>query len=132
MNTAKLLILENRLGQKVRTFAVDARSMNIVFLKDQRRIEAIANLQTLDDNKIEYTLIKRLDILSLDKKALQLEGLGQLRLMDVDAVNSPEHQLVQEQDEKELRTILEKTMMGHVALVLILMLGAWISAKYFS
>jgi TonB family protein len=132
MNTAKLLILENRLGQKVRTFAVDSRAMNIVFLKDQRRIEAIANLQSLDDNDIEYTLLQKIDIASLDKKAFQLEGLGQLRLMDAEAVNSPEHILTKEQDDKELKTILEKTMVGHVAMVLILMLGSWISAKYFS
>lgn len=132
MNTAKLLILENRLGQKVRTFAVDARSMNIVFLKDQRRVDAVANLQMLDEKEVEYTLLQKIDISSLEKNSLQLAGLGQLRLMDANVLNSPEHQLAQEQDEEELRTILEKTMMGHVLLVLILMLGAWISAKYFS
>lgn len=132
MNTAKLLILENRLGQKVRTFAVESRSMNIVFLKDQRRVDAVANLKSLDDNDIAYTLLQKIDVSSLSKNALELKGLGQLRLMDAGAINSPEYQLVEEQDEKELRTILEKTMMGHIALVLVLMLGAWISAKYFS
>jgi len=136
MSTAKkntqLLILENMLGQKVRTFAVDARSMNIVYLKDQRRVEAVANLKTLEDNETEYTLLKTLDMKDLDSKPVRLTGLGQLRLMDEKAVNSPAYQLIDEQDEKELKTILEKTMIGHIALVLILMLGAWISAKYFS
>lgn len=132
MNTAKLLILENKLGQKVRTFAVNSRDMNIVFLKDQRRVEAVADLQVLEDNDIEYKLLKKVDLESLDKKALKLEGLGQIRWMDAEAVNSPEHQLAREEDEKELRVIFQKTMIGHIALVLILMLGAWISAKYFA
>lgn len=132
MNTAKLLILENRLGQKVRTFAVDSRALNIVFLKDQRRVDAIADLSLLDENEIEYTLLKKVDPQTLDKKPLKLEGLGQLRLMDAGSVNSPEYQLAKEEDEKQLRAILEKTMAGHIALVLVLMLGAWISAKYFS
>lgn len=135
MSTAKkntqLLILENMLGQKVRTFAVDSRSMNIVFLKDQRRIEAVANLKTLEENELEYTLLKTLTISDLEKP-VKLSGLGQLRLMDETAVNSPDHQLTREQDEKELKTILEKTMIGHIAIVLVLMLGSWISAKYFS
>jgi TonB family protein len=135
MSTAKkqtlLLILENNLGQKVRTFAVDSRSMNIVFLKDQRRIDAVANLKTLEDSELEYTLLKTVDVKDLEKP-MKLSGLGQIRLMDEKVVNSPDHQLTAEQDEQELNTILKKTMIGHIALVLILMLGAWISAKYFS
>jgi TonB family protein len=135
MSTAKknkqLLILENMLGQKVRTFAVDSRSMNIVFLKDQRRVDAVANLKTLEENELEYTLLKTLTLSDLEKP-VKLSGLGQLRLLDETAVNSPDHQLAKEHDEKELKTILQKTMIGHIALVLVLMLGSWISAKYFS
>ncbi len=129
--TTQLLILENMLGQKVRTFAVDSRSMNIVFLKDQRRIDAVANLKILEENDLEYTLLKTLAISDLEKP-VKLSGLGQLRLMDDAAVNSPDYQLTKEQDDKELKTILEKTMIGHIAIVLVLILGAWISAKYFS
>lgn len=136
MSTAKkntqLLILENTLGQKVRTFAVDSRSMNIVFLKDQRRVEAVADLSSLEENELEYTLLKTLDIKDLGAKAVSITGLGQIRLMDEKAINSPDYQLTEEQDEQELKTILEKTMIGHIALVLVLMLGGWISAKYFS
>ncbi|MGZ3806208.1 MAG: TonB family protein [Pseudobdellovibrionaceae bacterium] len=136
MSTAKkltqLLILENKLGQKVRTFAVDSRSMNIVYLKDQRRIEAVANLKTLEDQDLEFILLKTLDLKDFDNKPVKLQGLGQLRVLDENAVNSPEHQLSPEQDKKELKGILEKTFIGHILLVLILMMGAWISARYFS
>lgn len=136
MSTAKkntqLLILENTLGQKVRTFAVDSRSMNIVFLKDQRRVDAVSDLKFLEENELEYTLLKTVDIKDLGSKAVSITGLGQIRLMDEKAINSPAFQLAEEQDEQELKTILEKTMIGHIALVLVLMLGGWISAKYFS
>ncbi len=131
-NTAQLLILENRLGQKVRTFAVHSRSMNIVYLIDQRRIEAVENLKTLDDEQLEYTLLKTFDLKDLDSKPLELKGLGQLRILSAGAINSPDHQLAPEQDKEELKTILEKTMIGHILLVLILMLGSWISTKYFT
>lgn len=130
--TSQLLILENKLGQKVRTFAVDSRSMNIVYLKDQRRVEAVASLKTLEDNDLEYTLLKTVDLKDLDSKPVTLAGLGQLRLMDEKAINSPAYQLTEEQDAEELKTILEKTMIGHIALVLILMLGSWIATKYFT
>lgn len=131
-NTKQLLILENRLGQKVRTFAVDSRSLNIVYLRDQRRIDAVANLQILEDQDLEYSLLKTINVLDLEQKALEIQGLGQLRLMDASAVNSPDHILVDEKDEEELKTILEKTMIGHIALVLILMLGSWISTRFFA
>jgi len=136
MSTAKkntqLLILENTLGQKVRTFAVNSRSMNIVFLKDQRRVDAVANLKSLEENELEYTLLKTIDLKDLEEKGISITGLGRLRLMDEKVLNSPDYQLSEEQDEQELKTILQKTMVGHIALVLILMLGGWISAKYFS
>lgn len=136
MSTAKkntqLLILENTLGQKVRTFAVDSRSMNIVFLKDQRRVDAVADLKTLEENELEYTLLKTIDVKDLESKDVSITGLGKIRLMDESALNSPAYQLTEEKDEQELKTILEKTMIGHIALVLVLMLGSWISAKYFS
>ncbi|HEY8269516.1 MAG TPA: AgmX/PglI C-terminal domain-containing protein [Pseudobdellovibrionaceae bacterium] len=136
MSTARkftqLLILENTLGQKVRTFAVDSRSLNIVYLKDQRRIDAVANLKTLEDRDLEYILLKTFEVKDLDSKALKLQGLGQLRMMDVNAVDSPDHQLAPEKDKKELKVILEKTFISHILLVLILMMGAWISTKFFS
>lgn len=131
-NTAKLLILENRLGQKVRTFAVASKKMNVVYLKEQRRIEALANLNELNENDIEYTLLKTLDISAMGDKGAALNGLGHIRLAHSEMSNSPEYHLQQENDDQELKAILEKTAVGHLIVIMLLLFTSWIAAKYFS
>lgn len=132
MSTAKLLILENRLGQKVRTFAVDSESLNIVYLKNSRRIEAVSNLESLDSNDIEYRLLQTVDLSQMDDQGVALEGLGRLRVADTSAQNSPTYQLAEEQDDEQLKIMLKKTSLAHLAAVLSLMMGAWIWASYFT
>lgn len=131
-NTAKILILENRLGQKVRTFAVASKNMNVVYLKDQRRIEALADLKTLEENDIEYTLLKTLDISKLNERGTALNGLGHIRLANSEMSNSPEYHLRRENDDEELKAILEKTTVGHIIVILLLLVGSWISTKFFT
>ncbi|MBK9324147.1 MAG: energy transducer TonB [Bdellovibrionaceae bacterium] len=131
-NTAKILILENRLGQKVRTFAVASKNMNVVYLKDQRRIEALADLKTLEENDIEYTLLKTLDISKLNERGTALNGLGHIRLANSEMSNSPEYHLRRENDDEELKAILEKTTVGHIIVILLLLIGSWISTKFFT
>lgn len=133
MSTAKLLILENRLGQKVRTFAVDSEALNIVYLKNSRRIEAVSNLSSLDKQDIEYSLLQTVQISDLTEQGLALEGLGRLRLVAGDMpAASPTYNLPEEQDEEQLKTVLKKTSLAHLAAVLSLMMGAWIWASYFA
>ncbi len=132
MSTAKLLILENRLGQKVRTFAVDSESLNIVYLKNSRRIEAVSNLQALDSNDIEYRLLQTVDLSQMGDQGVALEGLGRLRVADASVQNSPTYQLADEQDDEQLKIMLKKTSLAHLAAVLSLMMGAWIWASYFT
>lgn len=131
-NTARLLILENRLGQKVRTFAVDSKNMNIVYLEDQRRVEALADLKTLDDNNVAYTLLKKVDISTMSERGTALTGLGHIRLATAESVESPEYQLTAETDDKDLKYILEKTAVGHVVAIILLLMGSWIVTKYFT
>jgi TonB family protein len=132
MSAAKLLILENRLGQKVRTFAVDSRNMNLVFLKESRRIEAVADVKSLDDEGIEYTLLSKVSVASLEKEPLKIAGLGNLRLMSASAVNSPSYYLPEEQDDEQMFLMMKKSGMGHIVGVALLMIGSWISTRYFS
>ena len=131
-NTAKLLILENRLGQKVRTFAVHSKNMNIVFLKSERRVEALADLSYLDDNNIEYTILKKLDIADMSERGTALKDLGHIRLASADSVDSPIYALGEETDEEDLKLILQKTAAGHIIAIVLLLIGSWITAKYFS
>ncbi|WP_374079744.1 TonB family protein [Bdellovibrio bacteriovorus] len=133
MSTAKLLILENQLGQKVRTFAVQSDSLNLVYLKSSRRIEAFAHLNDLDENKVDYTLLKEIQLSQLSEEGFELQGLGRLRLYPASGVqNSPTHVLPQEDDQEQLKTILQKTAAGHMVAIFLLILGSWVYMNYFS
>lgn len=132
MSAAKLLILENQLGQKVRTFAVQAESLNLVYLKDSRRIEAFADLQDLDNNQVNYTLLEKIDLSQLSDTGLNLKGLGRLRAYPTEVLNSPTYSLPKEDDQENLKTILQKTAAGHMIAIFFLILGSWVYLNYFS
>ncbi|MEK2688727.1 AgmX/PglI C-terminal domain-containing protein [Bdellovibrio sp. GT3] len=132
MNAAKLIILENIAGQKVRTFAVDSESLNIVYLKDTRRVEALADLSVLKNNDIEYSLIKKINLGKMNEQGEILQGLGRVRLATFEDINSPVHTLQEENDEEQLKTILTRTTVGHLVLVGLIMMGAWVMATYFT
>ncbi|WP_413584079.1 TonB family protein [Bdellovibrio sp. HCB274] len=132
MNAAKLIILENIAGQRVRTFAVDSESLNIVYLKDQRRVEALADLTVLKNNKVDYSLLKKIDLSKMSAQGETLQGLGRIRLANHDDISSPNYELHDEKDQEQLKTILNRTAVGHLVLVGIIMLGSYVVANYFS
>ncbi|KYG64853.1 hypothetical protein AZI86_11665 [Bdellovibrio bacteriovorus] len=132
MSTAKLVILENTLGQKVRTFAVNSDNLNLVYLKDKRRIEACAQLQDLDNEGIEYSLVKKLKLSQISEDGVEIQGLGRLRLFSESAKNSPTYVLAEEQDDEKLKLFVKNTAIGHVAAVALLLIASWVSAHYFT
>lgn len=133
MSAAKLLILENTLGQKVRTFAVNSETLNLIYRKDTRRVEACADLQELDAQDVEYTVLKKIKLSQVSEKGLELQGLGRLRLFPAEVVkNSPTYTLAEEDDEKTLNLFMKNTAIGHIAAVLLLMIGSWASTYFFT
>jgi outer membrane biosynthesis protein TonB len=133
MNAARLLILENRLGQKVRTFATDSDSLNIVYLKDSRRVEAYSQLDSLTKNNIAYQLIKKVQVSSLTEDGVALENLGRLRIVPADkAVSSPVYELAESDDQEQLSTLLQRTTLIHLCMVFVLISGAWIFNRWFA
>ena len=134
MGTAKLLILENKMGQKVRTFSVESEVLHIVYLKESRRIEAYATLADLDADKVEYKLIKKINLAKMDKEdSMILEGLGSIRLYPAaQVVQSPTYQLPEENDEEQLTVIIQKSTMVHLLAVFSLIMASWIMATYFT
>lgn len=133
MSTAKLLILENTLGQKVRTFATHSDSLNLVYLKSTRRIEAFAQLTELDENEVEYQLLHHIKIAKLTEDGMDLQGLGRLRLYPSEGVkNSPTYTLPVETDDQEMKVLLKKTTFAHVAAVVLLMATSYVMANFFT
>ena len=134
MGTAKLLILENKMGQKVRTFSVESETLNIVYLKESRRIEAYATLADLDADKVEYKLIKKINLAKMDKEdAMMLEGLGSIRLYPAaQVVQSPSYELPQENDDEQLTVFIQKSSLVHLLAVFSLIMASWIMTTYFT
>lgn len=134
MKQTKLLILENRLGQKVRTFAVGSEAFNLVYLTDSRRIEGVTNLQTLKDNNVDYRLLHKIELKKLSQEGVQLEdGLGRIRLVSEDQVitQSPIYALPEEEDEEKLKVLLKKTSIAHIAAVFLMMAVGYVWTAYF-
>lgn len=133
MNATKLLILENSLGQKVRTFAVQSDSLNLVYLKDSRRVEAFTNLDDLDENQVSYTLLSHINVGDLSEEGLDLQGLGRVRRTPEAGIkNSPIHTLPPEEDNEKLTAIMKNSAAGHMVVVFILLLGSWVYTNYFT
>ncbi len=126
MGATKLLILENSLGQKIRTFAVDSESLHLVYILESRRVEAVANLSALDKEGVEYQLLQKIKVSDLNKADVNVKGMGRVRLSTADGLkNSPIYELVEQNDENRLQVMLKKTTIAHVVAVLLLMVGSW-------
>lgn len=132
MSAVKMLILENRLGQKVRTFAVDSDAFNLVYLKDSRRIEGFSSLETLHENNIDYSLIRQIQISEVTEEGLELQGLGHLRPQSSTAIQSPIYALPPEKDEEQLKNILHKTAAGHIVVVILMIAVGWAWTSFFN
>lgn len=133
MAAKKLIVLENSLGQKVRTFSVQTESLNLVYLIQTRRIEAIYDLKDLDTQKVNYQLIKSVKINELSGSGLSLKNLGRLRLADTNSTNySPTYELPEENDKEELTGFLRKSTIGHIVAVILMISTSLIVTKFFS
>lgn len=130
--TARRLILENKLGQKVRAFNVEAGEMHVIYRLDNRRVEILSDLSLLDEAGIDYQVLKSVTTSALDKGAVSLTGLGRLRLAeDQEKINTPAFELAHEDDDAKLKVVMKKTAIGHLVGV-VLMIGVSALVGYFS
>lgn len=132
MGATKLFILENSLGQKVRTFAAQSDSLNLVYINETRRVEAVASLAKLDADKVDYKLIQTIELKKMSENGLVLKNLGRIRPLSDAAINSPKYELPAENDEEQLTIFLKKTAIAHVAVALLLVVGSFIMTKFFN
>lgn len=130
MSAKKLFILENSLGHKVRTLAVDSSTFHLVYIKHERRIEAISSLEVLEQNEIAFEVIRKVNSKDISEKGLALPYLGRIRSFDPAALTSPSIQLPQDEDQERLQVYLKKTALAHAAFALLLIAGSLL-ASYF-
>lgn len=76
-------VLENKLGQVVRVIEWEGNSsMHVVYRHDTRRIETIDDLEYLDLENVEYTVIEKVKKADVQKKAVKIEQVGTLKFVD--------------------------------------------------
>lgn len=133
-STARRLILENKMGESIRSFHVASSSsdLNLIYRLDTRRVELHADMSALDESEVQYKVLKTTSVESLSKRSMNIEGLGKLRIADEnEKLSSVRHEMKKEDDDQQLTVILKKTSMGHAAAVALLMVGSLI-AGYFA
>jgi len=121
MAASRRLILENRIGQNVRSFDIRSEEMTLIYRHDTRRVELHSDLTSLDEAEVSYQILKNVTMTSLKKSATAIPGMGRLRLAeDNEKLNSPRFELPPETDDKKLAIALKKSAIGHAAAVALL------------
>ncbi|MGZ3773366.1 MAG: TonB family protein [Pseudobdellovibrionaceae bacterium] len=132
MSAAKQFILENSLGQKVRTLSVQAESFNLVYLKQSRRVEAFICLQDLEDKGVEYTFLGKIDPDQFPDDGIIFHGMGRLRVFSNVGVTSPVYELPPQDDREAFTGFIKKSTVGHIVAVSLLITLTWIWGSYFA
>lgn len=121
MNATRRLILENRIGQTVRSFETLTDEMTLIYRHDTRRVELHSDLANLDQLGVSYQKLTTVTLASLQKSATAVPGMGRIRLAETnERLNSPRFELAAEQDEEKLKVALKKSAIGHAAIVVLL------------
>lgn len=83
-------VLENKMGQVVRVIDWQGNgNMNVIYRHDSRRIEATDDLEFLDLENVDYTVIEKVKKADVQKKAVKIAQVGTLRYTDDISVVSP-------------------------------------------
>lgn len=125
MSTARRLVLENKLGQRVRTFVVEGDEIHLIYRHDNRRIEAGADLTALDENGIQYEILKTFNANKVSASGFEIVGGGRVRLTQDEEKQSPTYELNPDNDNQKLQTTLKKSAIGHVAVIALILLASF-------
>lgn len=121
MTAARRIILENKLGQKVRAFRFEGQEAFLVYRHDSGRVELFNDLAILEDEEIQFTLLQTVRFSDLEKSSRTIEGFGQIHLaQDSESLNGPSYALAQENDESKFKLWMQKSALGHLVAVIFL------------
>lgn len=120
METARRLVLENRLGQGIRVLRVRGERVNLVYRRDNRRVEAHSDLTALNEAKVDYTLISQLNTAAIPAEGFPLpNGLGRLKSFNEKTkITHNEFELPEENDESRIAGVFKKVTAAHVAMLM--------------
>lgn len=114
-------ILENAEGKVVRTFHWEAQQGYLIYRLDTKRVEIVADVKALKEEKIPYQLIRRVSASGLQKRAVKLPNGARVCFSQdaqdtVSLIQIPEDS---REEEKKIYKITAMTQMGLMLFVLI-------------
>ena len=114
-------VLENKNGQVVRVFAWENETLNLVYRKDTKRVEA-ADVKELKEQNIEFEVLLSTKKTAVAKKAVSVEGVGTLRLLKEENEKfSPNYGLAKDQSDEKFKVILKRSAAAQLGIALLLL-----------
>ena len=99
-------VLENRKGEVVRYFNLESAKVAVVYRHDNRRIEAVASVKELEQEKIKFDLLAESTPAKLKKTPLEIANIGQISYVEKLGVVSPSYDLPPEKEFNTKKFIL--------------------------
>jgi len=115
------VVLENKLGQVVRTFNCESESLTLVYLKNNRRIEAVSSTKELEEQEIPFVELLQTTRGDLQRKALAVGDVGRIKWVEEIQKVTPSV-IVEGDNTEDFKKILKWTAGVQVALLLLLFL----------
>ncbi|MES2769260.1 MAG: AgmX/PglI C-terminal domain-containing protein [Bdellovibrionota bacterium] len=114
-------VLENKLGQVVRVIDWQGNgSMSVIYRHDSRRIEATDDLEALDLDHVEYTVIEKVKKADVQKKAVKIAQVGTLRFTN--DINTVSPSTAHSEDDTKPFFLLSLKYIGATASALLVLL----------
>lgn len=115
-------VLENKMGQVVRVIEwQDNSHMHIVYRHDTRRIETIDDLEYLDLDNVEYTVIEKVKKSDVQKKSVKIAQLGTFKFVNEIKVVTEDAKHTEDDTKPFLLLAMKRIGAGATAALLILM-----------
>lgn len=124
-----VFVLENKMGQVVRTLHLDSDQIFLVIRQDTKRVEVLGDLSDFEEREIPFTLISAFSADDIRKKPFMKEGLGSIRFLDQVEVVSPLHHF-EEEDENDMKYIAKWIAIAHIGLLLLVIGGSKIYRSF--
>ena len=114
-------VLENKRGEPVRTFKIEAPTLYLVYRKDNRRVEVLGDTASLIENEIPFELLRTVQAQDVKSAPVSIEQAGTLKWISQIEKLSPSPEVVEEET-GNFRRALKLTsgiMVGLLLLILI-------------
>lgn len=127
--TKEAFVLENKNGEISRYIDWKGESLQVVQLKNSKRVLFLNSTSQLDKEEAEYTVLDKLSKADVRRKPQTIKEVGVLKLFEADS------RLVKEvvptpEDEQRLKTYFGYSFIGSVGILAVVLISSFIINKF--